>query len=75
MSEPISQQIRKLSSTTKQQTGSNHRFEGGLGGQEKMLRHSRRKEREADGEDVCRSAATERLASKSRKRKSRKTDS
>ncbi|CAN5962890.1 unnamed protein product [Sphagnum jensenii] len=75
MSEPISQQIRKLSSTTKQQTGSNHRFEGGLGGQEKMLRHSRRKEREAHGEDVCRSAAAERLASKSSKRKSRKTDS
>jgi hypothetical protein len=43
MSEPISQQIRKPSSTTKQQTGGNHRFEGGLVGQEKMLRHSRRK--------------------------------
>jgi hypothetical protein len=43
MSEPISHQIRKPSSTTEQQTGGNHRFEGGLGGQEKMLRHSRRK--------------------------------
>jgi hypothetical protein len=40
-----------------------------------MLRHSRRKEREAHGEDVCRSAAAERLASKSSKRKSSKTDS
>jgi hypothetical protein len=34
-----------------------------------MLRHSRRKEREAHGEDVCRSAAAERLASKSSKLK------
>jgi hypothetical protein len=30
MSEPISQQIRKLSSTTKQQTHGNHRFEADL---------------------------------------------